>query len=313
MSCINRCKARPGRAPGIRIAAVLSLTLLTGNAFTQEYVLDPDWPKPLPDTIEWGQVPNVTIDQDGYIYAFHRSDPPVLKFDSDGNLVDSFGSEFVSRPHGFRLTPDGTIWATDYDRQNGHSIVRIDTTGRVLLRVGARGFPGDGPNTFNGPADVAQAENGDFFVADGHWNNRVVKFDRTGRYVMEWGGYGSEPGQLNVPHTIVIDRRGRVLVGDRSNHRIQIFTQNGEYIDQWDQFGWPSGMFIDNNDILYVADYQSKLGVTYGSAEDGTVHGFIGGTAPEGVVVDAEGNVYVGEVTGGEDSEGRIIRKFVKQ
>lgn len=293
------------------LGAALSSLPLTG--FSQDYVLDPDWPKPLPENIEWGQVPNVTIDQEGYIYAFHRSEPPVLKFDAEGNLVDSYGSNFVNRPHGFRVTPEGSIWATDYHRQTGHTITKIDTDGRILLRLGARGFTGDGPNTFNGPADVAQAENGDFFVADGHWNNRIVKFDSAGRYLMEWGGLGTGPGQLNVPHSIVIDRRGRVLVGDRSNHRIQIFTQDGEYIDEWDQFGWPSGLFIDDKDILYVADYQSKLGVTYGSAEDGTVMGFIGGTAPEGVVVDADGNVYVGEVTGGEDSEGRIIRKFIKQ
>lgn len=297
----------------LHLLALVLLLLLPTQALTQEYVLDPDWPKPLPDGIEWGQVPNVTIDQEGYIYAFHRAEPPVLKFDAEGNLVDSFGSDFVARPHGFRVTPEGTIWATDYDRQRGHSIVKIDTTGRIRLRLGAQGFPGDGPNTFNGPADVAQADNGDFFVADGHWNNRIVKYDRSGRYLMEWGGLGSGAGQLDVPHSIVIDRRGRVLVGDRSNHRIQIFTQDGDYIDEWDQFGWPSGLFIDSNDVLYVADYQSKLGVTYGSAEDGTVHGFIGGTAPEGVVVDAQGNVYVGEVTGGDLSEGRIIRKFIKQ
>ncbi|GAB5499568.1 MAG: peptidyl-alpha-hydroxyglycine alpha-amidating lyase family protein [Pseudohongiellaceae bacterium] len=299
--------------PAIQMLMASLLVLLASAAWAQDYVLDPDWPKPLPDDIEWGQVPNVTIDQDGYIYAFHRSEPPVLKFDSEGNLVDTFGSDFVNRPHGFRVTPDGEIWATDYHRQQGHTITRIDTNGRILLRLGARGFTGNGPNTFNGPADVAQAPNGDFFVADGHWNNRIVKYDNSGRYMMEWGSKGAGPGQLDLPHSIVIDRRGRVLVGDRSNHRIQIFTQNGEYITEWDQFGWPSGLFIDDNDILYVADYQDKLGVTYGSADDGTVMGFIGGTAPEGVVVDAEGNVYVGEVTGGENSEGRIIKKFLRQ
>lgn len=299
--------------PAIQMLMASLLVLLASAAWAQDYVLDPDWPKPLPDDIEWGQVPNVTIDQDGYIYAFHRSEPPVLKFDSEGNLVDTFGSDFVNRPHGFRVTPDGTIWATDYHRQLGHTITRIDTEGRILLRLGARGFTGSGPNTFNGPADVAQAPNGDFFVADGHWNNRIVKYDRSGRYLMEWGGKGAGQGQLDVPHSIVIDRRGRVLVGDRSNHRIQIFTQTGEYITEWDQFGWPSGLFIDDNDVLYVADYQDKLGVTYGSADDGTVMGFIGGTAPEGVVVDADGNVYVGEVTGGENSEGRIIKKFIRQ
>ena len=300
-----------------RLKIFLASVCLVSMSFVtaQEYVLDPDWPKPLPEGIEWGQVPNVTIDADGFIYAFHRADPPVLKFDPEGNLVDSFGSDlWVTTPHGFRVTPDGnTIWATDFNMQRGHTITKIDTGGRVLQRFGARGFSGVGPNTFNGPADVAQAEDGSFFVADGHWNNRIVKYDKYGRYLMEWGKKGSGPGEFNLPHTIVIDQRGRVLVGDRANLRIQIFTQEGEYITEWGQFGRPSGMFIDGNDMLYVADYQELRGVTYGSAEDGTVMGFIQGSEPEGIVVDAEGNVYTGEVTGGEGGDGSIIRKFIKQ
>lgn len=293
---------------------------LIGAAFfalalqAQEYVMDPDWPKPLPENIEWGQVPNVTIDREGFIYAFHRSDPPVLKFDTEGNLVDSFGSaQWVARPHGFRLTPEGDIWTTDYQRESGHTITKIDTAGNILLRLGARGFAGTGPNTFNGPADVAQAEDGSFFVADGHWNNRIVKFNASGRYLLEWGGKGSGPGQFDVPHTILIDRRGRVFVGDRSNERIQLFTQQGEYLAEWDQFGRPSGMFIDHEDVLYVADYEKLRGVTYGNAENGEVLGFIEGSEPEGVVVDMDGNVYTGEVTGGQGGDGYIIRKFIKQ
>ena len=293
---------------------------LIGAAFfalalqAQEYVMDPDWPKPLPENIEWGQVPNVTIDREGFIYAFHRSDPPVLKFDTEGNLVDSFGSaQWVARPHGFRLTPEGDIWTTDYQRESGHTITKIDTAGNILLRLGARGFAGNGPNTFNGPADVAQAEDGSFFVADGHWNNRIVKFNASGRYLLEWGGKGSGPGQFDVPHTILIDRRGRVFVGDRSNERIQLFTQQGEYLAEWDQFGRPSGMFIDHEDVLYVADYEKLRGVTYGNAENGEVLGFIEGSEPEGVVVDMDGNVYTGEVTGGQGGDGYIIRKFIKQ
>ena len=295
-------------------AALIGAAFLTLALQAQEYVMDPDWPKPLPENIEWGQVPNVTIDREGFIYAFHRSDPPVLKFDTEGNLVDSFGSaQWVARPHGFRLTPEGDIWTTDYQRESGHTITKIDTAGNILLRLGARGFAGTGPNTFNGPADVAQAEDGSFFVADGHWNNRIVKFNASGRYLLEWGGKGSGPGKFDVPHTILIDRRGRVFVGDRSNERIQLFTQQGEYLAEWDQFGRPSGMFIDHEDVLYVADYEKLRGVTYGNAENGEVLGFIEGSEPEGVVVDLDGNVYTGEVTGGQGGDGYIIRKFIKQ
>ena len=293
--------------------SLLAGGFLTSLVLAQEYVLDPNWPKPLPEGIEWGQVPNVTIDAKGFIYAFHRAEPPILKFSPSGELVDTFGEGWVATAHGFRAAADGTLWATDFNRTEGQLVTQFDTDGSVLLRLGARGFGGTLPNTFDGPADSAVAANGDIFVADGHWNNRIVKFSKEGRYLMEWGSKGTGPGELNMPHTIVIDRRGRVLVGDRSNHRIQIFDQQGKYIDQWDQFGWPSGMFIDQNDILYVADYQSKRGVTYGSAEDGTVMGFIEGSEPEGVVVDADGNVYTGEVTGGEGGEGSIMRKFIKQ
>ena len=293
--------------------SLLAGGFLTSSVLAQEYVLDPNWPQPLPEGIEWGQVPNVTIDAEGFIYAFHRAEPPILKFSPSGELVDTFGEGWVATAHGFRAAADGTLWATDFNRLNGQIVTQFDTDGSVLLRLGARGFGGTLPNTFDGPADSAVAANGDIFVADGHWNNRIVKFSKEGRYLMEWGSKGTGPGELNMPHTIVIDRRGRVLVGDRSNHRIQIFDQEGTYIDQWDQFGWPSGMFIDQNDILYVADYQSKRGVTYGSAEDGTVMGFIEGSEPEGVVVDADGNVYTGEVTGGEGGEGSIMRKFIKQ
>ena len=293
--------------------SLLAGGVLTSSVVAQEYVLDPNWPQPLPEGIEWGQVPNVTIDAEGFIYAFHRAEPPILKFSPSGELVDTFGEGWVATAHGFRAAADGTLWATDFNRTEGQLVTQFDTDGSVLLRLGARGFGGTLPNTFDGPADSAVAANGDIFVADGHWNNRIVKFSKEGRYLMEWGSKGTGPGELNMPHTIVIDRRGRVLVGDRSNHRIQIFDQQGTYIDQWDQFGWPSGMFIDQNDILYVADYQSKRGVTYGSAEDGTVMGFIEGSEPEGVVVDADGNVYTGEVTGGEGGEGSIMRKFIKQ
>ncbi|MDX1490729.1 MAG: peptidyl-alpha-hydroxyglycine alpha-amidating lyase family protein [Pseudohongiellaceae bacterium] len=293
------------------IASLSALTLLSAEA--QEYVLEENWPLPLPEGIEWGQVPNVTIDQDGFLYAFHRSDPPILKFSPQGELIHSWGTDLIATPHGFRAAPDGTLWATDFSRSAGHKVYQFDTQGNLLMELGIKGLSGNTQTTFNGPTDVAVSENGDIFIADGHWNNRIVKFNSKGHFLMEWGTRGEEPGQFNLPHSLVIDKRGRLLVADRGNERIQIFTQEGEFITQWDQFGWPSGLFIDENDILFVADYQDKRGVTYGSAETGEVLGFISGSEPEGVTLDALGNVYTGEVTGGEGGDGHIMRKFSKQ
>ena len=117
-----------------KIIVGVTLAVIAGtSALAQEYVMDENWPQPLPDGIEWGQVPNVTIDQDGNIYAFHRADPPVLKFDPSGKLIDSWGSGQVALPHGFRVAPDGTLWGTDYHPQNGHIVVRYDTNGRFCV------------------------------------------------------------------------------------------------------------------------------------------------------------------------------------
>jgi len=158
-------------------------------------------------------------------------------------------------------------------------------------------------------------------VADGHAamaTGRIVKFSKDGKFVKAWGKNGSGPGEFNVPHSIAMDSAGRIFVADRSNSRLQIFDQDGKFIDQWKQFGRPSGVYIDRNDVLYVADSQSNAtqnpgftrGVRIGSAKDGKVTALIPDTHPdpdknnnagaEGVSADASGNVYVGDVTGME-------------
>ncbi|MGA0243413.1 MAG: hypothetical protein ACO3J5_03460, partial [Pseudohongiellaceae bacterium] len=126
------------------------------------------------------------------------------------------------------------------------------------------------------------------------------------------GSAGSAPGQLSEPHSLALDSRGRLFVGDRENNRIQIFSQSGELLDVWTQFGRPSGLFITQDDRLYVADSESgpdtgageltgiMKGIRIGSAIDGTVHSFIEDLEPlrddhsgaEGVGVDSAGNVY---------------------
>ena len=88
-------------------------------------------------------------------------------------------------------------------------------------------------------------------------NNRVVKFTKDGKYIKEWGKKGSGRGEISEPHTIAMDSRGRLFVGDRENNRIQIFDQDGRYLDEWRQFGRPSGIFITKDDTIYVADSES--------------------------------------------------------
>jgi sugar lactone lactonase YvrE len=196
-------------------------------------------------------------------------------------------------------------------------VFKFSPKGELLMVLGTRGVAGDGPTTFNRPSDVVVARNGDIFVADGHGgdsNARIVKFSKTGKFLMAWARKGSGPGELDTPHALAMDSRGRLFVADRANSRIEIFDQNGKLLDEWRQFGRPSGLYIDPNDMLYVADSQTKdpscganpacrQGVRVGSVKDGVVRFYVPDPAAtsdssfgEGVAADATGMLYVSEV-----------------
>jgi hypothetical protein len=128
-----------------------------------------------------------------------------------------------------------------------------------------------------------------------------------GREIYHLGKAGFGARRFNVPHTIALDSVGRVFVGDRSNNRIQIFDSDGKLLAEWKQFGRPSSVFIDKNDIIYVADSQSdektnpgfKQGIRIGSTKDGKVTAFIPLLDPqlraaEEVTADDQCNVYGG-------------------
>src|SRR5258706_209180 len=79
------------------------------------------------------------------------------------------------------------------------------------------------------PTDIAFLPNGDFFVTDGYKNGRVVRFNKDGKYLSEFGKKGTGPGEFNVAHAIALDAQGRIFVSDRENKRIQIFDQSGKF------------------------------------------------------------------------------------
>jgi sugar lactone lactonase YvrE len=194
------------------------------------------------------------------------------------------------------------------------------------MTLGKRGVAGSGEDTFTKPSDVVVAPNGNIFVADGHdaeGNNRIVKLTADGAFIKAWGTTGGDTGEFRDVHALAMDSQGRLFVADRANSRIQIFDQDGNHLATWTQFGRPSGLFIDGNDVLYAADSESnsarnpgwRRGIYIGSAGDGWVSAFIPDTEPdpdnsgtsaaEGVAVDALGNVYGAEVGP------RTVRKYV--
>ncbi len=314
---------------------------------------------PLPDGRTWGTSAGVDIGPDGNIWAYDRcgqtafadvcstSDlDPILKFDrTTGAVLTSFGSGLFVFPHGIHVDSDGNVWITDSMGNEagtkGHQVIKFSPEGEVLMTLGQAGVAGNGPDTFNEPNDVITAPNGDIFVADGHSGHlsppppgataRIMKFTSDGRFIKEWGGIGTAPGEFRTPHALAFDSRGRLFVADRGNNRLQIFDQDGTFIDSYVPFSRISDLFIDDDDTLYAVDSESNArfnpgwlnGIRIGNAAEDRVTGFIPphwigsgpqrrGVAGEGVAVDPEGNVYVAEGPISRPTAGGGLTKYVR-
>jgi len=301
----------------------------------------------------WGSTSGVGIDKDGEsIWVAERCGAnscigstldPILKFDRNGNFVRSFGSGMVQVPHGLHVDRDGNVWVTDWsnpggaqngatrDSTKGHQVFKFSPEGKLLLTLGTAGGARE-PGYFWQPNAVVTAKNGDIYVAEGHTNAenataRVLKFNKKGKFIRSWGkrGSGGAPDELMQPHALAIDSRGRLYVGDRSNNRVLVLDHNFKHIATWLQFSRPSGVFIDKNDVLYVADSESgsvapahkdwMRGIRIGSARDGIVTAFIpdpdttarNTSSAEGVAVDQNGVIYGAEV--GQRALKRYVRK----
>jgi DNA-binding beta-propeller fold protein YncE len=295
----------------------------------------------LPDGRKWGSTAGVAVSPDGNIWAYDRCAAnscadseldPILEFDTSGKVLKHFGKGLFVQPHGLSVDKDGNVWVTDDQSKNGKGlqVFKFSPDGKVLMTLGKKGTAGEGPDAFGAPSAAVVARNGDIFVADGHNgcncnNSRIVKFNRDGKFIAEFGKKGASPGDMEYPHSLAFDSRGRLFVADRSNNRVEIFDEHGKIITAWKQFGRPSGIFI-YKDVLYVADSESRdadgyghnpgvqRGIRIGSVKDGKVTAFIPDPAPgagtsmaEGVAVDHDGNIYGAEV-GPKD-----LKKYVRK
>jgi sugar lactone lactonase YvrE len=305
----------------------------------------------LPDGRKWGSVSAVHVDADGkHIWAGDRCGgnvcldskvDPMVKLDSTGKVVASFGAGQILWPHGMDVDKQGNIWVADARsatpqelakfpdaKGKGHTVLKFSPQGKLLMTIGTGGEAGDPPAKLTEPNDVLVAPDGSIFIAEAHnaqfldqnppnGIGRITKWSPDGKLIKTFGTYGYGASQFRGPHSLAMDSKGRLFVADRGNRRILIFDQDGKQLDQWFQFSRISGLYIDRNDTLYAIDSESdenynpgwRKGLRVGSARTGEVWYFVpehvskqpsgmGGTGSfgEGVAVDAQGNVYGGEV-----------------
>ena len=301
-----------------------------------------DWWKPAPehDSIwTWGEASGLAVDgPDRIIVAVwgdrnrQNQERPngtnyLVVVNRNGEIIERWQQwdSILNKPHQVYISPydpERHVWIVERGggRDVRMSILKFTNDGkRLVMRLGdgndprnraeARANPRPGPFDYGDPACLAFLPDGSFLLADGYWNSRIIKYNAKGEYLMEWGALGSGPGQFDLVHGVAVDRERRVYVADRTNNRIQLFTENGKFIEEWPDVTDPVGVFIDETDAVWVVSAAlnrilkyNRDGVlqyhwgTYG----GTRGGFAGGLSrPHQIDVDQEGNVYIASWDGG--------------
>lgn len=314
-----------------------------GDDRTGEYNAIEDWWKPAPDHDDvwgWGQVSGVAVDNPNRIIVGVWGDRDeqnrervgssnyLVVVDGEGNITENWSQwdSLFNKPHQIYISPydpERHVWVVErglgindvnmqilkFTNDGSELVMQLVDPAHPRTRAEARANTEPGPYTYGDPAVLAFFPNGDFLLGDGYWNSRIVRYNAKGDFLMEFGELGDGLGQFDLVHGVAIDRNRRIYVGDRSNNRIQVFTEEGEFVDEWPDVSDPVGVFIDEHDAVWVisarlnrllkfnteGELQYYLG-TFG----GTRGGFAGGLArPHQIDVDQDGNLYIASWDGG--------------
>jgi DNA-binding beta-propeller fold protein YncE len=291
--------------------------LIPQNAPELDYMSVPD-PFTFPAGISLaGAAASVAFDSKGHLWVLTRGNPSIYEFDNNGKFIRSFGQGLFTRSHGLRIDAEGNIWATDV---SAHTVLKLNSEGQVLMTLGTKGQRGewnDSTHLLNEPNDIAIGPNGDIFVAQGHTpgangDPRVLKFDKTGKFIKSWGGKGKEAGKFDVAHGLAFDAKGQLWVTDRENQRIQIFDQDGKYIKELKYSGLPCSLDIGPQSIFMVNGFTGQLlkldldgKVLSATGKPGKGLGEFG--EAHMIAVSPKGDVYIA------DSVNANVQKFVSR
>ncbi|MEQ1573220.1 MAG: hypothetical protein ABL993_03135 [Vicinamibacterales bacterium] len=238
--------------------------------------------------------------------------------DAQGNIIEEWTQwdKIFKRPHSVYISPydpEKHVWVVD---DHMHAIYRFTNDGKQLVQtIGTPTVPGADATHFNRPTFIAWDKDASFYVADGYNGTRVAKFDKDGKFLLDFGmkgeagGNEKRPGYMNNVHGVAVDlETGRVFVNDRANHRIQIFDAQGKYLSEWSIAVRPSSLHLiqigadrmlwtwdRNTHKMLKYDLEGHLQYAFGAVGD--FPGMLWGV--HGMSVDQEGNLYTASVDSG--------------
>ncbi len=286
------------------------MKLVGSGAFT--YEVQEGWAR-LPAGWKLGWIAAVAVDSQDRVYVYSRSEHPLIVFDREGNFLASLGKEVLEDAHGIWIDEKDQLYCVERET---HCMRKFNSQGELLLTIGNPHQQGAEGEPFNLPTDLAIDAQGDLYISDGYGNARIHKYSPTGQRLKSWGKPGTGPGEFDLPHCVRVDRHNRLLVADRTNNRIQFFDTEGNYLMEWGGFHQPDTIFIDKDDIIYVAELEQRVSILtlegerltqWGSGQRLDLPGeFLG--CPHGIWADSRGDLYVSEV----QTDGRL-QKFIRQ
>ncbi len=170
-----------------------------------------------------------------------------------GKVIRRRGAGLFALPQGLTIDDHDNVWLTDVAL---NQVFKFSPGGKLLMTVGERGLAGDDATHFNRPTGVAVLKDGSFLVSDGYRNTRIAVFSAEGHFMRQWGTPGAKPGEFNLPHAVIVDAQGRILVADRENDRVEVFDPSGRLLEIWKSpmIGRPYGIAPLSGGRFVIAD-----------------------------------------------------------